>query len=163
MLFAITDPHKDNMHLIDVHPHKGAFTNQGLIRIIEAEWPEVLSPYKLRGLSVENSGPRSDEDIREDRKHGLTSITVTPSGDVLAPPGGGITTACTSVTNQLAADRQRKKAIKLQEKVEQSRSNIEERFKKDHDLTWADLDIHLTSFVLGFIVTEARTGETLRF
>jgi len=47
LLFAMTDPHEDKMYLIDIHPHKGAFENQDLMRIVEADWPEILSAHEL--------------------------------------------------------------------------------------------------------------------
>ena len=163
LLFAMTDPHEDKMYLIDIHPHKGAFENQDLMRIVEADWPEILSAHELKGISVEGSEPRSAEDLRKDREAGLTVFTATPGGDLLAPPGGGITTACTSAANQFAADRDKRYARMLQERVEQDRPSIEEQFKRDHNLAWDDLDIRLTGFAPSFAVTETRTGEALGY
>lgn len=163
LLFALTDPREDKMYLVDIHAHEGAFENQDLMRIIETDWPEILSAHKLKGISVEGSEPRSDEDVRKDREAGLNPITVTPGGDLLAPLGGGITTAGTSVANQMAADRDKRHARLLQEKVKWDRPSIEGRFKRDHNLAWDDLDIRLTGFVPSFAVTEVRTGEALRY
>lgn len=133
------------------------------MRIVESDWPEILAPHKLKGISVERSEPRSDEDIRKDRKAGLNPLTMTPGGDVLAPLGSGITTAGTSAANQLAADRDKRHARMLQEMVKQDRASIGERFKREHNLAWDDLDIQLTSFVPSFAVTESRTGVTLGY
>lgn len=163
LLFAITDPHKDTMYLIDVHPHTGAFENQDLICIIETDWPEILSAHNLKGISVEGPEIRSDKDVKDDREAGLNVLASTPGGNIIAPLGGGITTAGTSAANQLAVDRDRRKAISLQEQVEQSRPSIEEHFKKEHNLAWSDLDIRLTSFAPNFTVAEARTGEALQY
>lgn len=163
LLFAMTHPQEDWMYLVDIHPHKGAFENQDLIRIVRSDWPEILLAYKLKGISVERSEPRSDEDVREDRKCGLNSLTVPPGGDVLAPPGGGITTAGTGVANRLAADQDKRHVRTLQERVRQDRTSIEERFKTEYNLVWDDLDIRLTSFVPSFAVTEIRTGVALGY
>lgn len=163
LLFAITDPREDKMYLIDIHPHAGAFGNQDLIRIVETDWPEILAAHKLKGISVEASEPRSDEDVRKDREAGLNPVTVTPGGDLLAPLGGGITTAGTSAANQFAADRDKRHARMLQEKVEQDRPSVEEHFKRDRNLAWDDLDIRLTGFVPSFAVTEIQTGEALGY
>lgn len=163
LLFAVTHPQEDRMYLIDIHPHKGAFENQDLIRIVESDWPEILAPHKLEGVFVERSEHRSGEDVRKDRKAGLNPLTVTPGGDVLAPLGGGITTAGTSAANGLAADGDMRYARTLQEMVEQDRTSIEGYFKRKHNLAWDDLDIQLTSFVPSFAVTEIRTGATLKY
>jgi hypothetical protein len=66
---------------------------------------------------------------------------------LIAPPGGGITTAGTSTTNQMTADRAKKKAMSLQEKVEKAPSAIEEHYEKHHNFTRDDLDIRLTGFL----------------
>jgi hypothetical protein len=159
----MTDPREYKMYLIEIHPHTGAFEDQDLIRIVETNWPEILSVHKLKGVTVEGSVPRSDKDVRKDRVAGLNPVTVTPGGDVLAPPGGGITTARTSVGNQMAADRAKRDARTLQKIVQQERPSIEERFEKYHNLAWEDLEIRLTSFAPSFAVTEIRTGETLGY
>lgn len=163
LLFAMTHPQEDKMYLVDIHPHAGAFENQDLIRVVESDWPEILSVDKIKGISVERSEPRSDEDVKKDRKSGLNPLTLTPNGDVLAPPGGGTTTACTSAANQLAADKCNRHAIMLQQTVKQDRPSIEERFKREHNLAWNDLDIQLTDFVPSFAVTEIRTGVVLGY
>jgi hypothetical protein len=163
LLFAITDPYEGKMYLIDVHPHTGAFENQDLIRIIETDWPEILSAHKLKSISVKDPGTRSDEDVKGDRQEGLNVFTSTPSGNPIAPLGGGITTAGTSAANQLAADQDRSKALRLQKTVEKDRPSIEEHFKKHYNLIWDDLDIRLTSFVPSFAVIETRTGEVLQY
>ena len=163
LLFAITDPREDRMYLIDIHPHVGAFENQDLMRIIETDWPDILAAHKLKGISVEGLGTRFDEDVKRDRRSGLNPVTVTPGGDLLAPLGGGITTAVTSVVNQMAADRDKRNAGNLQKQVERDRASIEEHFKRNCNLAWDDLDIRLTSFVPSFAVTERRTGEALRY
>lgn len=51
----------------------------------------------------------------------------------------------------------------LQETVKQDRPSIEERFKREHNLAWNDLDIQLTNFVPSFAVTEIRTGVVLGY
>lgn len=163
LLFAITDPREDTMYLIDIHPHEGAFENQDLMRIIETDWPDILAAHKLKGISVEGSGFRSDEDVKRDRWSGLNSVTVTSGGELLAPLGGGITTAGTSVVGQMAANRDKRNAVNLQTQVERDRTSIEEHFKKNYNLAWDDLDIRLTSFVSSFAVTERRTGEALGY
>ena len=163
LLFAMMPPREDKMYLIDIHPHTGAFENQNLIRIVETDWPELLSANKLKGISVERSESHSDKDVKKDRECGLNPLTVTPGGDVLAALGGGITTAGTSVANQLAANRDKKHAGMLQETINQGRTSIEERFKREHNLDWDDLDIRLTSFVPSFDVTEIQTRVALGY
>jgi hypothetical protein len=163
LLFAITHPREDKMYLIDVHSHKGAFENQNLMHIIQADWPEILADYELKGLSSEGPAFRSDTDVKDDRQAGLTSLTSGSGGNLFAPPGGGITTAGTSAKNQLAADQAKKRARSLQEKIEKNRSDIEQHFKESHNLTWDDLEIRLTSISPSFAVTETRTGEAVPY
>jgi hypothetical protein len=98
LLFAMTDQRLATMYLIDIHPHKDAFTRQDLLRILEENWPQIMDQYALKGI-LELSGHPSDEEIGKLRKAGINTMVQTPGGRVLAPMGGGITSAGTGLKN----------------------------------------------------------------
>lgn len=67
LLFVITEQSTATMYLIDIHPHKGGFTNQDLLRIIEENWSEILEPFTVQGVSGVTYHA-SDDDIGTLRK-----------------------------------------------------------------------------------------------
>jgi hypothetical protein len=135
-------------------PDRTTLAGNGVDMVADSPESSILSEWRYSGASPPNSCPRSGHACavglsppKDDRRAGLTMPTSTPGGNLIAPPGGGITTAGTSTTNQMTADRAKKKAMSLQEKVEKARSAIEEHYEKHHNFTRDDLDIRLTGFL----------------
>ena len=138
-------------------PDRTTLAGNGVDTVADSPESSILSEVALFRASPPNSCPRSGHACavgpsppKDDRQAGLTVPTSTPGGNLIAPPGGGITTAGTSTTNQMTADRAKKKAMSLQEKMEKmekARSAIEEHYEKHHNFTRDDLDIRLTGFL----------------
>jgi hypothetical protein len=160
LLFAIADLSKAEMYLIDIHPHRGGFTNQDLLRIIENNWPEILEPYTLQGV-IGLTYNASDNDINSLRKSGLNTILQTPNGRFLTSMGGGITAAGTSIRNRREADRVIISIRQLETWFIQQKAFVEDYFKSKHDKDWADLTFKVKSFELPLKVEEIKTGEVL--
>ncbi|RFP58018.1 MAG: hypothetical protein BJG00_011755 [Limnothrix sp. CACIAM 69d] len=148
------------MYLIDIHPHRGGFTNQDLLRIIENNWPEILEPYTLQGV-IGLTYNASDNDINSLRKSGLNTILQTPNGRFLTSMGGGITATGTSIRNRREADRVIISIRQLETWFIQQKAFVEDYFKSKHDKDWADLTFKVKSFELPLKVEEIKTGEVL--
>lgn len=83
--------------LIDVASHKAreSFENINLLKIIYNNWPEVLDPYKVNGILPSHSR-RSNAEVKQLRKGSLNSF-INIAGNLYISPGGGITSASTSL------------------------------------------------------------------
>lgn len=93
LLFAtFTD---QNAYLIDIQPH-GSWTSLQLIRIIHDEWPDIIASSRIEGFIALETNP-SEEEIKAFRKHGIMYAFEPYPGKFYFPPGGGLTTASTSV------------------------------------------------------------------
>ena len=85
LLFAkVTE---DKIYAINIDRH-GAWTQQALVEVIHNNWPELLEPYKLKGI-IDISDVATDEEIGQLRKSGSNSILKLPGGSFYAPIGGG--------------------------------------------------------------------------
>lgn len=160
LLFAIADSNKEEMYLIDIHPHHGGFTNQDLLRIIEENWAEILNLYTLK-RTIRLPYNVSDDDIGSLRKAGIDTILQTPSGRVLKPMGGGITSAGNSTRDRRAADRLRTGVCQLEKWFVQQQASIEDYFKSNYGKNWNDLTFKVKSFGAPVEIEEISTGEVL--
>lgn len=160
LLFAITEQSTATMYLIDTHPHKGGFTNQALLRIIEKNWSEILEPYTVYGVSG-LSYHASDDDIGTFREAQINAMIQTPSGRCLVPMGGGITLAGTSAQNRIEANRVIGTIRQLEKQIIQNREALESYFKTKYRKDWDELKFKLTSFELVVRVEEVITGEVV--
>jgi hypothetical protein len=160
LLFAIADSNAAGMYLIGIYPHRGGFTNQDLLRIIEENWAEILDPYTLKSV-IGLTYHASDNDIGSLRKAGVNTILQTPSGRVLVPMGGGITTAGTSIRNRIEADRVRTSVRQLEEWFIQQQASVEAHFKSKYGKKWDDLTFKVKSFEAPVKIEEIITGEVL--
>lgn len=160
LLFAITEPETYTMYLIDVLLHLGSFTNQDLLRIIENNWPQVLDRYTLVGVTPSFNG-LADDELRKLGNAGINVALQTPGGRVLAPMGGGITTAKTSVENTIEADRAKAIVRNLQQHLEGQAKKIEEHFESNFELLPNKLQLRLISFGQTIKVIEVNTGVVI--
>lgn len=160
LLFVITEQSTATMYLIDIHPHKGGFTNQDLLRIIEENWSEILEPFTVQGVSG-LTYYASDDDIGSFREAQINTMVQTPGGRVLVPMGGGITLAGTSAQNRIEADRIRMEIQQLENQIIQNQEPLENHFKSKYGKSWDDLKFKLVSFGLVVRVEEVTTGEVV--
>ncbi len=158
LLFAVTDPCATTMYLIDIHPHKGGFTNQQLLKILEENWPEILKPYILDDV-IKVSNAFSDDDIKKLRKNQINPIIQTPGGKILIPMGGGISLAGTSFRDAGDLIWAQKITKLIETQIFQNRGEIENYFKKRYKKIWDDLEFKMVSFGSLVRVKEVTTGE----
>ena len=100
---------QDVIYFIDIRPHgkngeKHVFAQKELLEIIYDEWPWILEPYRLKGITYIETVVDDPKDIEAMRKAGVNIIQKIRDG-IFAPMGGGITTAKTSVNARIETDR----------------------------------------------------------
>lgn len=105
LLFAIFT--EENAYFVDVrrHPKPGdlGWVRQDLLRIVHSNWPQLLEPKVLRGV---NAPALTDAEKQELRNNNISINNATLIGDnAVAPIGGGVTKAGTSVVCQFLADK----------------------------------------------------------
>jgi len=162
LLFAIADSHTARMYLIDIHPHRGGFTNQDLLRILEENWPEIIEPHTLKCVD-ELTDNASDSDIDSLRKASMNTFLQTPGGRFLMPMGGGITIDGASTHIIIKAARIRTKVGDLEKSFIQERDTIADQFNDKYGKNWDELEFKLKSFEAPVNIEEITTGEIIEY
>lgn len=103
----------DAAYLVDIYSHgkdpvtgkiyREAWTRKELLSQIQATWPELLEPYLIKGVEG-LSRPVSDLERATLRGAGINTMIDLPEG-VFFGPGGGISTAKTSIAITRTADQ----------------------------------------------------------
>ena len=91
VIFAVF--RRDDVYFVDVRDHEG-WSDKELLEIINRNWPELLSVYKMEGVKPETTF--TEEDIISLRKAGVNTFHEVSDGNSYLSMGGGITTAGTS-------------------------------------------------------------------
>lgn len=106
MLFAIVK--ELDVYFVDVVPHPNenrdsdyGWVRQELVEIVKSNWPQLCEPYVLKGVM---GGVVTDQQKKELRRKNINTIAQV-GNDVIAPMGGGLTTAGTSTLCQFLADK----------------------------------------------------------
>lgn len=162
LLFAIADSNTARMYLIDIHPHRGGFTNQDLLRIVKNNWAKILDSHTLNRV-IELPFNFSDNDIDSLRKAGINPMLQIPDGPVLLSMGGGITTAGTSRLNIMDADSIKTDVRQLQESFTQPTYGVAAYFKSRYGKNWEALKFKVKSFEVPMEIEEMTTGEVVQF
>ena len=162
LLFAIADSDTATMYLINIHPHRGGFTNQDLLRILEENWPEIIEPYALKGVDglTDNA---SDSDIDSFRKARINTVLQTPGCRFLIAMGGGITSAGTSLKIGREADRIITNVCQLEKLFIQQRDTRAVYFNDKYGKNWDELEFKLKSFEAPVNIEEITTGEIIEY
>lgn len=119
LLMVYIPRHFDNAYLLDVseeHRNPLAFARQGYLKIIDDNWPELLERFRFSGIKTEFGC--SDEERLQLRRAGINTLE-NINGDFFANPGGGITSAKTSVKCQLAKNRINNKLLGICKSLEE--------------------------------------------
>lgn len=116
--------------LIDLLDHK-SFSEPELFKVFAANWPEITNRFKLNGILP----PSKEEDhfnkktVQIARKSGLMSM-VTIGDSVYASPGGGYSSARTSMKVRMETDSFMRYISDLESYVTNNPEDICEWFKK---------------------------------
>lgn len=159
LLFAITDVNSATMYLLDIHPHRGGFTNQNLLVIVENNWTDILDPYTFINVEEIDQTP-SNDDIDQFREGGIVCPVTTPNGRVLFPMGLGITWNNISVQNIRISDDIRMRVQELNEVIIQQQENLRTQFRDKYGKDWDDLHFKLISYE-PLKIQELTTGHFL--
>lgn len=92
--------------VIDVlpHPNRAGFANTDLFATMADSWPRYIEQYELKGILGGNEGNKfSSSDISQLREAGITTFTE-HNGKIYMGPGGGITSAGTSLQAVRSSD-----------------------------------------------------------
>jgi len=146
---------QDCAYFIDVRAHdeQFVFAQKALLDIVHTEWPHVIEPFRLKGiteLSHELDDPAS---IAKMRKAGVNVIHRIGS-DFYAPMGGGITTARTSMEVTIQVDRFFQMAKSATEYVDQGNTQITQRIAEATGAPCISTDFHLELTERGFFVLD---------
>ncbi|MCQ4085863.1 hypothetical protein [Saccharibacillus sp. JS10] len=90
-------------YLIDIMDHY-SFATKRLLTIIHENWPEVIQQYRINA-TMEPRIEYTDDQIKCLRKAGIVTFTQVEEGVAYAPPGGGQTSARTSGSARISANR----------------------------------------------------------
>jgi len=162
LLFAIADSNTARMYLIDIHPHRGGFTNQDLLRIVKDNWAEIIEPHTLnRAIGLPSNW--SDNDINSLRKAGIDPILQIPDGPVLGSMGGGITKAGNSRRNKMDAHIIKTEVGQLQESFTDPTYGVAAYFTSTYGKNWEYLKFKVKSFEIPMEIEEMTTGEVVQF
>ena len=102
LLFAVlTD---EDAYFVDVGPHPTpknlGWVRQELLRIVRANWPELIKPWILHGTKGDVFTDRERARLRDKRANVATDL----DGHAVAPLGGGLTAAGSSILCRRLAD-----------------------------------------------------------
>ena len=86
----------DDIYLIDVLSHQ-AFAARSIIEIVAQNWPQLVEPFVLKGITPPSEGGWSDDERDTLRRKGVMPI-LHFGGKAYAGPGGGFAT--TGISNR---------------------------------------------------------------
>lgn len=158
ILFAIAAPKRPVMYLLDVHPHRGGFTNQRLLHVVEQNWPEILDPYTAKKIAPSYKA-LADGELDTLRRAGVNVLQGTPGGRTLIPMGGGITGKKTSVANLRAADHLVWRVRQAEAALRACLPAFASCFEHEHGISQPDLTFRLQLLPNGALeLIETKTG-----
>jgi len=144
--------------LIDIRRHDTTqFLQRDLLEIIDSTWPEVLATHRLVGITGQTRDTASPETIRVFRKAGINAVQAIGS-HVYAPPGGGLTTARTSVRVRIETDRLLDAARRATAWATDCPTEIRADIKENGMEPPQVLDLRLVLHEGQFLVLERTTG-----
>ena len=99
----------DDAYLIDIRPHPRkrdpndyGWSHQEYLAIIERNWPDLLDPYELPGVSGDSTSDSGRKELQRKYANVVTRI----GGRAIAPPGGGMTASGANLRHVWMAKRQ---------------------------------------------------------
>ena len=104
LLFAVVT--ENDAYFVDVrrHPKRGetvGWVQQELLALVQSNWPELIEPWILQGVKGDVWTDQERAELRRKNANVVTGF----DGDAVAPPGGGMTAAGSSILCMMLADR----------------------------------------------------------
>ncbi len=146
---------QDCAYLIDIRPHDEQFVlaQKALLEIVHTEWPHVIEPFRLKGVTGLAHELDDPDSIAKMRKAGVNVIHRI-GNDFYAPMGGGITTAATSAEVTMQVDRVYYMAKHAMEHIKQEEAEIIKRIAEATGKPCASTDFHLDMTEKGFFILD---------
>lgn len=116
----------DYAYFIDILPH-GSWTSQKLITTMHDNWPELLSSFRINGVTKTRL---SDEEIKELRRKKINYFIDMDDGTTYSPPGGGNTSAGTNILDVMRANHDLDWVSRMQQKIIEEFPEIENRARE---------------------------------
>jgi len=101
LLIAYIPQNRTEVYFLDIidHNDKNAFSKQEYLSIIGNNWPNIIDEHKIQGAISTEMGSITDDERYDLRRVGINYID-TVNGKPIFNPGGGITSAGTSMSCQ---------------------------------------------------------------
>ena len=129
LLFAY--PTMDAIYILDLLDHR-AFSEKVLMEILLSNWPNCLAGYKFKNFPAPHVADRpTSQEIGMAWKKGLSVPLALSDNRVYSPPGGGLSTAGTSIRATTMADDLFNVARWIQNELESNLEQILEAMKLD--------------------------------
>lgn len=129
-----------SIHFIQIEDHN-AWTKARLLDIVNQNWKELLMTNLLSGVTLSHN--YSDDDRKKLRKNNLVSFVTLATGEVLAPPNLGNTTAGTSLKIQTQEDRLHRHVKNIEKNFNNNIQKVAEDFKNQLDQSIIEFEFHL--------------------
>lgn len=134
LLYALFD--NDKAYFIKTINHKGEnnmWTKKECLDIINDNWPHLLEPYVMKGLSKEQQYISDDERRIIRKNHGNTFITLN-NGVVIMPPNMGLVCDGSPFKAIYAADYLKKQLNDVQSSIINDISDFRKQIKSNEDI-----------------------------
>lgn len=135
----------DAVYVIDIYPHGKGFpetwTRQELLGILDKDWPHLLEPYRIKGITGLTFTP-TDLDLKMLRG-GKVNTTVHVGGSFIAPPGGGLASDGTPVVNVTRMDKTFKVIKQLETWVVSNSVRLKTEIASKSGIPESELDFEL--------------------
>lgn len=134
LLYVLFDDNK--VYFIKTINHKGEnnmWTKKECLEVINDNWPHLLEPYVMKGLSEEQQYISDDERTILRKKHGNTFIRLN-NGVVIMPPNMGFTCDGSPFKAVYAADYLKKQLNYFQSSIINNISDFCKQIKSNEDI-----------------------------
>ena len=123
LLYCLFDD--EHAYFIDILPH-GSWTSQKLIKTVHKNWPQLLAPFRDRGVKGDRL---TDEQIKNLRKKNINYYIEIEDGITYSPLGGGSMLSGSNILDRLKADYYMDQLRRTQQKIIKDFSEIKGRAK----------------------------------
>jgi len=117
---------EDTAYFLNVFSH-GQWTNKSLLNILDRNWSELTDPWKINIIDTKDLDSAS---MKKARKVGCNFFTKI-NGKIFAPPGGGYTTARTSVRAGIDSDHFLMRLEDYEKRIKSNLSELEKIVKRN--------------------------------
>lgn len=132
-------------YFIDIYPHGKGFpetwTRQALFKIIDGNWPHLLDPYRIKGISGTSYTP-SDLDLKQLRGAQVNTV-VQVGNSFIVPPGGGLASDGTPTANVTRMLRTFRLIKQLESRVNDNSVKLKAEIASKNTVPETELDFEL--------------------